>query len=1048
MRDDFVTTQIASAAPLQVREAGASAGSSISDLGGMIRNALSEPLDNEGSFSPREKVKAFRHWVHVAVCRIRDAVSGTPLRVMQSASQAGDDPVEVLDLDDDMLALMENPNPNTTSTEFWQETMTYLELTGNAVWLKVRDGFGVRELWNLPTQFMKPKLVNGPRPLACYTIDIGGVAVPIPVEDVVHLKYPSPHNRFWGGAPLDAISLAVRATDRMKASQYHAFTNQILTDLIFSTDQTLTESTFERIMATLLDRYGGVTNTKRPMVLEQNLKADFLRRPVAEMDYPDSLQITREEILAVYGVPPIVAGIVKDANRSNSDTQRKNFLAGTIVSRLDLIQKRINKDLAPEFGQGRWVEFANPVPEDRAIKTAENNIYTKAGIKAPNETRKELGLPEEPWGEFPQWVYEFQAKHGYMPGEAPPPKPDPLPPELQPFDGGDDPPGPDDAGDNETGDAGGAADSDRRIRRRPARARTFSAERRSLSPRHREVIRQSEHDRDKLEHLFARTLREFFGQQLVRIKANLPRLFVGVPKSRSMVVSARVPLYLVQPINARIYPDCSLSLVSLTDGVCSIRAGINTEICCHGDGIELQQVEIRDLSPDLKGGLDDWNAAAEQLANRMRARLEAAMNAGGALQLGAAGIEGRFDLSNPLAGAWLNAKDRDYWANTVGLTTQQRLSERLAEVLNDAPDIEQLADVVEEVMGDRIRSSAHTIARTEVGGAYNAAGHIVREQHKISEVEWMATMDSRTRTQPNGGHLAADGQIRKRGVKFDVAGEKLDYPGDPKGSVWNIASCRCVATAIPAESDEIAPGFGDESSTTLSGGPAPAPATSATVVPTFGRSKARIVLSEGLEAAALSAMLAAMLGDGITKRYLPSLAGATDDAAVEVSHKSTPAGDVLTMHVAGFGYRATRELFQDDAGLTVLRNVGMEATGSGNNVSAKLLGRQVEQAAALGVDRIEINAGGDGARVWPRLGFDAPLSKSLEKKLPDDIEAERVSDLMFSPEGRDFWDSHAAEFTGGRSSAQIPLAFDLSRRSQSRRILNRYLARKAEAGAF
>mgnify|MGYP001804312122 CR=1 FL=1 len=32
---------------------------------------------------------------------------------------------------------------------------------------------------------------------------------------------------------------------------------------------------------------------------------------------------------------------------------------------------------------------------------------------------------------------------------------------------------------------------------------------------------------------------------------------------------------------------------------------------------------------------------------------------------------------------------------------------------------------------------------------------------------------------------------------FDVQGEKLAYPGDPKGSAANVINCRCTVAVVP-----------------------------------------------------------------------------------------------------------------------------------------------------------------------------------------------------------------------------------------------------------
>lgn len=53
---------------------------------------------------------------------------------------------------------------------------------------------------------------------------------------------------------------------------------------------------------------------------------------------------------------------------------------------------------------------------------------------------------------------------------------------------------------------------------------------------------------------------------------------------------------------------------------------------------------------------------------------------------------------------------------------------------------------------------------------------------------WICAIDGRTRYE----HIHADGQEVGVNEAFSVGGEKLDYPGDPKGSPQNIYNCRCT----------------------------------------------------------------------------------------------------------------------------------------------------------------------------------------------------------------------------------------------------------------
>ena len=65
--------------------------------------------------------------------------------------------------------------------------------------------------------------------------------------------------------------------------------------------------------------------------------------------------------------------------------------------------------------------------------------------------------------------------------------------------------------------------------------------------------------------------------------------------------------------------------------------------------------------------------------------------------------------------------------------------------------------------------------------------------------EWLTAVDGRERD----AHRMANGQKRDPLEPFNVGGELLMLPGDPRGSASNIINCRCVVAEIPKEVNTI-----------------------------------------------------------------------------------------------------------------------------------------------------------------------------------------------------------------------------------------------------
>ena len=97
--------------------------------------------------------------------------------------------------------------------------------------------------------------------------------------------------------------------------------------------------------------------------------------------------------------------------------------------------------------------------------------------------------------------------------------------------------------------------------------------------------------------------------------------------------------------------------------------------------------------------------------------------------------------------------------------------------------------------------NAKRIIRTE---SVNAANYATNQSaidifgKDNLQKEWIATRDNRTRLE----HIEADGQIVKMEENFIVGGQKLERPGDPSGSAWNVINCRCTTAPFPIEVEQ------------------------------------------------------------------------------------------------------------------------------------------------------------------------------------------------------------------------------------------------------
>ncbi len=345
---------------------------------------------------PAEQVRHFKHWVYAAVQAIAFQVAGAQLNLF---AREGESVREVTQ--HPFLDLMQRVNPFHTRFWLWAETMTFLELTGNAYWVLARNGLGApAEIWVAHSQHMhvipdRRTFIRG------YVYRYGEEEITFRRDEVIHLKYPNPLSPYYGRGPLQAAAEAVDTYDFMKEAEWHGFRNGIVPGLAIETDQLLSEAAVERLHVWFSQKHAGPDQAGRPLILERGLRAKPISISPKEMDFLRSNRATRDEILGIFRVPAAVVGISEDVNRSVAEAMDLIFARYCITPKLRLIEEQLNQDLLPQFDPRLFCRFESVVPEDRAEERADRVAHLKHGVTTINEERRRLGRDPVPWGDQP-----------------------------------------------------------------------------------------------------------------------------------------------------------------------------------------------------------------------------------------------------------------------------------------------------------------------------------------------------------------------------------------------------------------------------------------------------------------------------------------------------------------------------------------------------------------------------------------------------------------------------------------------------------------------
>jgi HK97 family phage portal protein len=341
-----------------------------------------------------EQLRNYQSWVYAAVNAIAQEVARQKPYLYLNSGQAEHEQTP-LPHTHPLVRLLENPNPWMTPWELWYLTVLYLELTGNCYWYVAPLGGGLPgELWIVPTPWVRI-VPDASTYVKAYEVAAPGVAAELFVpSEIIHLKYPNPLDVHYGLSPLQANALTVDANTELQKSRYQSFLAGQRPGIVLHTDQALNETTMRRLEEKVQGRFGGRENWHRPLVLEQGLKASPWTLTPAEMDYLNSAKMSRDEIFALFRVPPPIAGMVENMGLGADIWYgaRVMFCEGTVQPKLDLVGQALTRDLARRYGSDVAIAFPDCSPRNQDQRRKDDQLDARMGLRTYNEIRRSRGL--------------------------------------------------------------------------------------------------------------------------------------------------------------------------------------------------------------------------------------------------------------------------------------------------------------------------------------------------------------------------------------------------------------------------------------------------------------------------------------------------------------------------------------------------------------------------------------------------------------------------------------------------------------------------------
>ncbi|KIA79651.1 nucleoid-structuring protein H-NS, partial [Chromobacterium piscinae] len=166
-------------------------------------------------------------------------------------------------------------------------------------------------------------------------------------------------------------------------------------DVLLTTEAKLGSEQKQDLRDEIEQRYHGLHNTGRPLVLSGQYKLERLRLSPVDMQILQARQFSVVEIARIFGVPPHLVGATDKATSwgSGLESMTLGFIKFTLRRHLEAIQQEMNRKLFPGM-PGLFCEF-NLDALQEGDSVAQAGYFSKAlggpgaqGWMAVNEVRK------------------------------------------------------------------------------------------------------------------------------------------------------------------------------------------------------------------------------------------------------------------------------------------------------------------------------------------------------------------------------------------------------------------------------------------------------------------------------------------------------------------------------------------------------------------------------------------------------------------------------------------------------------------------------------
>jgi HK97 family phage portal protein len=283
----------------------------------------------------------------------------------------------------DLVTLMEEPNPWTDYSELIELSVIDFLLAGEFMWLKFRpdpDGKPLA-LYRLAPSLVEIELNAKGVPGKYIYHPPSGDPVPFDPWNVVHCKRPNPHNP-WRGLGIIAGGPRVYDMDLALVEQTASYYEKgTVPSGTVETDRSIPDNSLAKIRRSIRGMYGGPRNAGEVVLLQRGLKYNPVSATARDAQLREMAEHSLKRIAKMFRVPPVLLGEVGGSTDRQAVREAQRIFDNKIMRPfLNRMQKQISRGLTQAWGVDFVFDYEYIMPIEDKVDLADK-VGALPGVK-------------------------------------------------------------------------------------------------------------------------------------------------------------------------------------------------------------------------------------------------------------------------------------------------------------------------------------------------------------------------------------------------------------------------------------------------------------------------------------------------------------------------------------------------------------------------------------------------------------------------------------------------------------------------------------------